>query len=160
MSISITTCINNHQNMHYTHMFLRGTYGFNQFFSGSEHYTNICYAYTGNVIIFTFHYKREFLIYIFTGSIYYTIIYWPPPPPPTHIPLKRNVNLRIVLSVICKCFVSWSEVVTGFHLQNTVLEYFWRGGVNIVYHIILTPPPPPPPIKKKCQPWNSIVCDM
>ena len=46
--------------MHYKHMFLRGTYGFNQFFSGSEHYTDICYAYTGNVIIFTFHYKREF----------------------------------------------------------------------------------------------------
>ena len=33
--------------MHYKHMFLRGTYGFNQFFSGSEHYTDICYAYEG-----------------------------------------------------------------------------------------------------------------
>ena len=51
--------------MHYKHLFLRGTYGFNQFFSGSEHYTDICYAYTGNVIIFTFHYKREFLICLF-----------------------------------------------------------------------------------------------
>ena len=46
--------------------------------------------------------------------------------PPSY-PIK-NVNLRIVLSVICKCFVSKSEVVTGFHLQNSVLEYFWRGG--------------------------------
>ena len=75
MSISITTCINNHHNMHYKHMFLRGTYGFNQFFSGSEHYTDICYAYTGNVIIFTFHYKREFLIYIFTGKRRYNFFY-------------------------------------------------------------------------------------
>ena len=30
------------------------------------------------------------------------------------------------------------------------------GGVNILYHNILTPHP----IKKKCQPQNSIVCDM
>ena len=43
---------------------LRGTYGFNQCFCGSVHYTDICNAYTGNVIIFTFHYKKEFLIYI------------------------------------------------------------------------------------------------
>ena len=41
--------------MHYKHMFLRGTYEFNQFFSGSEHYTDICYAYTGNVIMQCYH---------------------------------------------------------------------------------------------------------
>ena len=46
--------------MLYKHMFLRGTYGFNQFFSGSVQYTDICNAYTGNVIIFTFHYKESF----------------------------------------------------------------------------------------------------
>ena len=64
VSISITTCINIHNNMHYQHMFLRGIYVFNQCVSGSVHYTDIINAYTGNVIIFTFHYKREFFIYI------------------------------------------------------------------------------------------------
>ena len=54
------------------------------------------------------------------------IIYHNIDPPPSY-PIK-NVNLRIVLSVICKCFVSKSEVVTGFHLQNSVLEYFLEGG--------------------------------
>ena len=68
VSIFITTCINNHHNKHYKHMFLKGTYGFNQFFSGSEYYTDICNAYKGNFIIFTFQYKREFLIYIVTGK--------------------------------------------------------------------------------------------
>ena len=31
--------------------------------------------------------------------------------------------------------------------------------VNILYHNILTPTHTSP-INKKCQPWNSIVCDM
>ena len=36
--------------------------------SGSKHFINICYAYIRNVIVFTFHDKSKFLIYIFTDK--------------------------------------------------------------------------------------------